>query len=183
MPRRIKPSEFRQGQKTFFSWEQLLIDRGFGVIPDDAVEDGPADRGSGINGDRTGTERPDCVSVGKKDICTFQMAGLGNFFIHTANEAGIDFIDGIHRRSKRYPTDFIEYGKVKKTLHPTQKPVPLLEYLVKTYTNEGDTVLDNCMGSGSTAVACVNTNRKYIGFEISKEYCGIANQRIAEVAI
>ena len=84
---------------------------------------------------------------------------------------------------KRYPTDFIEFCKVKKTIHPTQKPVDLLEYLVKTYTNEGDTVLDNCMGSGSTAVACINTNRKYIGFEISKEYFDIALQRVEEAKI
>ena len=63
-------------------------------------------------------------------------------------------------------------------LHPTQKPVPLLEYLIKTYTNEGDTVLDNCMGSGSTGVACVNLNRNFIGIELEEEYFDIANERI-----
>lgn len=63
-------------------------------------------------------------------------------------------------------------------LHPTQKPVPLLEYLIRTYTNKGETVLDNCMGSGSTGVACVNTGRNFIGIELNPEYFEIARQRI-----
>ena len=67
---------------------------------------------------------------------------------------------------------------MRGSLHPTQKPVALFEYLVKTYTNEGDVVLDNCMGSGTTAIACLNTNRKYIGFELDKNYFDIANERI-----
>jgi site-specific DNA-methyltransferase (adenine-specific) len=65
-------------------------------------------------------------------------------------------------------------------LHPTQKPVELLEYLIKTYTNEGDTVLDNCMGSGSTGVACANTNRNFTGIELDEKYFSIAKQRINE---
>jgi site-specific DNA-methyltransferase (adenine-specific) len=65
-------------------------------------------------------------------------------------------------------------------MHPTQKPVALLEYLVKTYTNEGDTVLDNCMGSGSTGVACANTGREFIGIELDKKYYDIACRRIAD---
>lgn len=68
----------------------------------------------------------------------------------------------------------------KSTLHPTQKPVELLEYLIKTYTNENETVLDNCMGSGSTGVACINTNRNFIGIELLKEYYDIAVNRIKE---
>lgn len=64
------------------------------------------------------------------------------------------------------------------SLHPTQKPFPLMEYLIKTYTNENETVLDNCMGSGTTAIACLNTNRKYIGFELDETYYNIANERI-----
>ena len=63
-------------------------------------------------------------------------------------------------------------------MHPTQKPVALLEYLIKTYTNEGDVVLDNCMGSGSTGVACVNTNRNFVGIELDEEYFNIAKERI-----
>ena len=79
----------------------------------------------------------------------------------------------------RYPKQVIEFGVVERnTLHPTQKPVELLEYLIKTYTNEEETVLDNCMGSGSTGVACVNTNRKFIGIELNEEYFNTAKQRI-----
>lgn len=65
-------------------------------------------------------------------------------------------------------------------LHPTQKPVEICEYLIKTYTNEGDLVLDNCIGSGTTAIACMNTKRNFIGFELDKEYCDIAVKRIKE---
>ena len=63
-------------------------------------------------------------------------------------------------------------------LHPTQKPVSLLEYLIKTYANEGMTVLDNCMGSGSTGIACLNTNRKFIGIEKDEKYFEIAKKQI-----
>ena len=68
--------------------------------------------------------------------------------------------------------------KDKSGLHPTQKPVALFEYLIKTYTNKGDIVLDNCIGSGTTAVACVHLKRHYIGFDTSKKYCKIAEQRL-----
>ena len=86
---------------------------------------------------------------------------------------------------KRYPLDVVEYkipnaGGAGDKSHPTQKPVDLLEYLIRTYTNEGELVLDNCMGSGSTAVACVNTGRNFIGYETDAGYCEIARQRVAE---
>ena len=68
-------------------------------------------------------------------------------------------------------------------LHPTQKPVALLEYLIKTYTNEGEMVLDNCMGSGSTGVACVNTNRDFIGIELDKNYFNVAKERIEKISL
>ena len=83
----------------------------------------------------------------------------------------------------RYPYNILQFkGDDKKNgfLHPTQKPVALLEYLIKTYTNEGDIVLDNCMGSGSTCVATVNTGRHYIGFELDEKYFDIACQRLDE---
>lgn len=85
--------------------------------------------------------------------------------------------------SQRYPYVTIKFNSVKSKdkLHPTQKPVPLLEYLIKTYTNEGETVLDNCMGSGSTGVACLNTNRTFIGIELDDTYFEIATKRISEV--
>lgn len=82
----------------------------------------------------------------------------------------------------RYPRSVLLFptDKQKCSLHPTQKPVALLEYLVKTYTNPGDLVLDNCMGSGSTGVACVNTGRRFIGMELDQGYFDIAQKRINE---
>ena len=77
-----------------------------------------------------------------------------------------------------YPKNILEFKRDLPNIHPTQKPVALLEYLIKTYTNEGETVLDNCMGSGSTGVACINTNRDFIGIELDKDYFNIAKQRI-----
>lgn len=77
------------------------------------------------------------------------------------------------------PTTLIKFDKIRKgSVHPTQKPVELMEYLVKTYTNEGDTVLDFTMGSGSTGVACKNTNRRFIGIEQDDKYFKIAQERI-----
>ena len=81
------------------------------------------------------------------------------------------------RTHTNYPTDIITFSK-DSGYHPTQKPVDLLEYLIKTYTNEGDTVLDNCMGSGSTGVACKNTNREFIGMELDEKYYKIACERL-----
>lgn len=80
----------------------------------------------------------------------------------------------------RYPTQVLRINRdnPRKRLHPTQKPVELLEYLIKTYTNEGEIVLDNCMGSGTTGVACKNLNRNFIGFELDNKYFEIAEERI-----
>ena len=79
----------------------------------------------------------------------------------------------------RYPTSILNFNReLKNRHHPTQKPVALCEYLINTYTNAGETVLDNCMGSGTTAIACINTGRNFIGFELDKHYCDIANERI-----
>lgn len=79
------------------------------------------------------------------------------------------------------PTTLLKFMKIRKgSLHPTQKPVALFEYLVKTYTQESETVLDNCMGSGTTAIACINTNRNFIGFELDATYFNLANERIEE---
>ena len=94
-----------------------------------------------------------------------------------------------NKQKKRYdpdwvqPSDVLEFNVVPNRngkLHPTQKPVELVEYLIKTYSNEGDIVLDNCMGSGTTAIAAINTNRNFIGFELDKNYFDIANERISE---
>lgn len=72
----------------------------------------------------------------------------------------------------------VEFGRDEATLHPTQKPVALYEYLVRTYTLENQTVLDFCMGSGTTGVACCNTNRRFIGIELNEKYFNIASERI-----
>lgn len=91
------------------------------------------------------------------------------------------------KQKKRYdpdwvqPSDVLEFNVVPNRngkLHPTQKPVELLEYLINTYSNEGDTILDNCMGSGTTAIACIKEKRNFIGFELNKEYYDKACKRI-----
>lgn len=79
---------------------------------------------------------------------------------------------------ENYPIDIIHFSADADSFHPTQKPVDLLRYLVRTYSNEGDTILDNCMGSGTTAVACIKEKRHFIGFELNKDYYDKACQRI-----
>ena len=83
----------------------------------------------------------------------------------------------------RYPNAIQKFNSDKEKLHPTQKPIALLEYLIKTYTNENDTVLDFTMGSGSTGVACKNLNREFIGIELDKNYFDMAKKRIEEILI
>lgn len=83
----------------------------------------------------------------------------------------------------RYPKSIINISRdfsAQQQIHPTQKPVALMEYLIKTYTNEGETVFDGFMGSGSTGVACVNTNRNFIGIELNEKYFNIAKERIGD---
>ena len=85
---------------------------------------------------------------------------------------------------ENYPTNILKFGNSdnrERGIHPTQKPVALMEYLIKTYTNEGDTVLDNCMGSGTTGVAAKNLNRNFIGIELDDKYFQIAKERIETV--
>ena len=90
----------------------------------------------------------------------------------------------IENKGVRYPStiQFFNSGNRGK-FHPTQKPVELLEYLIKTYTNENEIVLDNCMGSGSTGVACINTNRNFIGIELDENYFNIAKERIENAKV
>jgi len=90
---------------------------------------------------------------------------------------------GLNYESSEYgnfPRRVIRFSRVNNTVHPTQKPIALLEYLIKTYTNEGDTVLDFTMGSGTTGVACMNTGRNFIGIELDPDYYAIAQERIEE---
>lgn len=103
-----------------------------------------------------------------------------------ASQGGVSSdIKGNQKRDRKYIKKYTNYPSTiqpfkseGKTVHPTQKPVALFEYLIKTYSVEGETVLDNCMGSGTTAVACMNTNRKYIGFELDETYFNLAKERI-----
>lgn len=94
-----------------------------------------------------------------------------------------DYKTASYDSTERYPRDVQVFStdRQKEALHPTQKPVALLEYLIKTYTNENEIVLDSCMGSGSTGVACKHTGRNFIGIELDKEYFSIAKERIGKV--
>ena len=85
----------------------------------------------------------------------------------------------------RYPKSIIKFNRVysHNLIHPTQKPVELIEYLIRTYTNENDLILDNCMGSFTTAVACINTNRNYIGFENNDKYFELGQKRLEELKL
>ena len=94
-------------------------------------------------------------------------------------KGGLNNIITDNKDGLRHPKTIQKFNR-DRGYHPTQKPVALLEYLIKTYTNEGETVLDNCMGSGSTGVACVNTNRNFIGYELNEKYFKIAEKRINE---
>lgn len=97
---------------------------------------------------------------------------------------------GMHSKdydgTKRYPVNIIKHNRKqkechpRKILHPTQKPVGILEYLIKTYSNENDLVLDNTMGVGSTAIACINANRKFIGIELNEDFYNLAKKRVEE---
>lgn len=136
-----------------------------------------------------------------EDICVFSYGTTANRSNRNMkyNPQGLKRIDALIKRKKKisetvgtrpsrkkdyiqthtgYPTSIIKMKNDFTEFHPTQKPVALMEYLIRTYTNEGDTVLDNCMGSGSTGVACVNTNRNFIGIEKDDTYFDIAKKRI-----
>lgn len=107
--------------------------------------------------------------------------------VRSKASAGLDVYGGANKgydNSKQNP-DFrfpssVQVFNRQRGLHPTQKPVPLMEYLIKTYTHPGDTVLDNCMGSGTTGVACVNSGRRFIGIERERNYFEIASNRISD---
>jgi len=108
--------------------------------------------------------------------------------LRTANKEGLygfEKIERLQETGKRYPKTIISFQNSNSVgkIHPTQKPVALFEYLIKTYTNEGDLVLDNCMGSGTTGVACLNTNRDFIGIELDEKYFEIAKDRIDNTKI
>jgi site-specific DNA-methyltransferase (adenine-specific) len=127
-----------------------------------------------------------------EDLCVFYMA------LPTYNPQGVQPCGIVNKRGRvdealgtnglveskyvqkltGYPRSILSTKKERGGLHPTQKPVALMEYLIRTYTNPGDTVLDNCMGSGTTGVACVHTGRSFIGIEKDPAYFGVAKARI-----
>ena len=121
---------------------------------------------------------------GKKNAMNYFPQGLipsGKKKKNTPKRHGLIQHDEYTQKYTNYPNNILEFDCETKYLHPTQKPVDLLEYLIKTYTNKEDLVLDFCMGSGSTGVACINTNRKFIGIELDEKYFNIAKDRIESI--
>lgn len=102
----------------------------------------------------------------------------GGATLHGTHEGGAGWGRDYLQEWTNYPRQVLEFGQTDKKVHPTQKPVALMEYLIKTYTNAGETVLDNCMGSGTTGVAACITGRNFIGIERDPEYFRIAQERI-----
>lgn len=100
--------------------------------------------------------------------------GAGNKLLHETE---------YEQKYTNYPSEIIEFGLDKGNIHPTQKPVSLMEYLIMTYSNDGEVVLDNCMGSGTTGVAAVKCNRSFIGIEMNHDYFRKASERINDVTV
>jgi site-specific DNA-methyltransferase (adenine-specific) len=131
------------------------------------------------------------ICVFYKSQCTYNPQGLTYGKFNNNRPSRENKVDGEYTfgkeknfgisNAKGYPKNILEYSNGNnKSLHPTQKPTSLLEYLIKTYTNENDLVLDNCMGSGSTGLACINTNRRFIGIELDEKYYDISCKRIKD---
>jgi site-specific DNA-methyltransferase (adenine-specific) len=120
---------------------------------------------------RINKTRENSATVGGDSVRGDTAASSGKGSMRTAGAAYVQEFTG-------YPKQLLEVSRDREKLHPTQKPVALFEYLIRTYTNEGDTVLDNTMGSGTTGVACQKTGRSFIGIERDPEYFEIAQQRM-----
>ena len=106
-------------------------------------------------------------------------------YVSKKNDHGYGFkpMNEFENKGTRYPKSIINISRnfsAQQQMHPTQKPVPLIEWLVETFSNEGDIVLDNCMGSGTTAIACLNTNREFIGIEMDEDIYKSACDRLSE---
>ena len=144
--------------------------------------------GGFLNARRMPLQAHENISVFYKKLPTYNpQMEIGKPYIKKAvtngdgkNYGKFDRVGEVHiNNGERFPRSVIKISNDNhKSLHPTQKPVALLEHLIKTYTKEGETVLDNCMGSGSTGVACKNLNRKFIGIELDENYFNIAKERI-----
>lgn len=150
-----------------------------------------------LNAKRQPLNDHETISVFYKNQCTYNPQMTVADKIYTRGKVTRDKALGIQQSDcygemksyfqedsgMRYPKRIIyaNNNHTREQLHPTQKPVDLCEYFIKTYTNEGETVLDNCMGSGSTGVAALNTNRRFIGIELDTTYSGIAKKRIQDM--
>jgi len=108
---------------------------------------------------------------GKKGILNETNNCYGEFEVFETRDYG----------DRKFPKSILEFDREHPPIHPTQKPVALCEWLIKTYTNEGELVLDNCIGSGTTGIACINTKRHFIGIDNNLEYATIARNRIADM--
>jgi len=124
-------------------------------------------------GDRRMTYNPQGVVFTGKTKIVKEKGFHGNHIGARPNQVGREYQD-----MTGFPHSILRFSKEESHIHPTQKPVALMEYLIRTYTNEGEVVLDNCMGSGTTGVACANTGRRFIGMEQDAEYFQIARARI-----
>ena len=151
---KTRPSNFMNAKKMFMNWHEnvLVFYKKLPTFNRQMVQ---------------GTRRKDKIAKVDRSESVFGKTG---------EQHGYEFDNG----GLMNPTTVLEITNPNaKSLHPTQKPVSLFEYLLKTYSNPGETVLDNCMGSGTTAIACINTGRNFIGFELDKAYFEIAQARIA----
>ena len=138
-----------------------------------------------MNANKIPLRKHENIAIFYKKQCTYNPQGLIPYNkINKRGKVGLNYNDvnsnKYIQKYTNYPTQILKFSYDKERLHPTQKPVALLEYLTKTYTNENETVLDFTMGSGSTGVACMNTNRKFIGIELDNNYFDIASKRIEE---
>ena len=145
-----------------------------------------------LNAKKQPLRRFEDVCIFYKKQCTYnpqmierEKPRIDNYSVEKEYVGDGSQVYGTHKRVSNvythyYPTNIQEFSNADQTkaYHPTQKPVPLFEYLIKTYTNEGELVLDNCMGSGTTGVACKNLNRKFIGIELDENYFNLAKERI-----
>ena len=145
-----------------------------------------------LNAKKQPMRKTEAISIFYQKQCTYNPQGLieglfNNNRPSRAKKTKGNYVHGVEReiglsKFTNYPNNILEYSNPNnKTVHPTQKPISLMEYLIKTYTNENETVLDFTMGSGSTGVACVNTNRKFTGIEMDNNYFNIATDRINNI--
>ena len=145
-----------------------------------------------LNANKMPLRNHEDIAVFYREMPTYNPQMRKGFPNHTRGHGGGKLKNGCYGKfdpwgvsevitDEKFPLSVIDIDRehdVNKQFHPTQKPVDLLRYLIRTYSNEGDTILDNCMGSGTTAVACIKEKRHFIGFELNKEYFDKACKRI-----